>query len=344
MELYKREFLISRIIAGYVPITLDNKRFLVHHPNTDITLEANELYIKAYEQAIEEELLDDADILTLLIATGLWSDDKENELEKILPEHIEYWKVELYNSILKSNTRATVRKYLIVAKDEYAKAHQLRHSLDHLTCVGYASYIKNMFLISQTTRYNKKPVNWQTIDLNQIMNLYHQSLVDSDTLRMLARSHPWSNIWQTSKVNQKIFDNTHLTSEQQSLISWSIMYDRIYESPECPPDEVIEDDDMLDGWILVQKRQREAQKKKYEVENSLNAKMGNADDVFIMVETPQDAQKISLLNTDHANKVKGQRLKEAKAQGEIQEQQLSDVKMKRSMQLRQAYVNHIKGR
>jgi hypothetical protein len=344
MELYKREFFISRIRSGYIPVKLNNKRFLVYHPSNDILLEAQELYIEAHDLAIEEELFDDDDILTFLIAAGLWSDTKETELEKTLPEHIEYWKIELYNNVLKSNTQATIRKYLTVAKEEYAKAYSLRHSLDHLTCAGYASYIKNMFIISKSTRYKKKPVNWQAVDLNQIMNLYHQSLLDADTIRMLSRSHPWTNMWQTFKVNGKIFQNTNLTVEQQSLISWSIMYDRIYESPDCPTEAIIEDDDMLDGWLLVQKRHREAQKNKQAIESSLSSKLGNADDVFLMAETVQDAKKIALLNTDQANRVKEQRIKEAKMKGEVLEQQLSDVKMKRSMQIRQAYVNQVKGR
>ncbi len=344
MELYKREFLISRIIAGYIPIKLDDRKFLVYHPNNDVALEAQELYIEAYDRAIEEELLDDNDVKTLLTAIGIWSEEKENELEDIIPKHIEYWKIELYNNILKSNTRETIRKYLSVAKTEYANAYQLRHSLDHLTCLGYAGYVKNMFIISRMTKYKNKRVNWNVVDLHKLMNIYYQTLLDSDTIRSLARTHPWSNIWQTSKVNGRIFDNTNLTSEQQSLVSWSIMYDRIYESPDCPPDEVIADDDMLDGWILIQKRQREANKRKSEIESSLGSKLGKADDVFLMVETTADAQKIAMLNTDHANKVKNQRLKEAKARGEISEQQLSDVKLKRAMQIRQAYVNQVKGR
>ena len=41
------------------------------------------------------------------------------------------------------------------------------------------------------------------------------------------------------------------------MVSFSRMYDGAYGSPECPPDKVIEDDDMFDGWLIDQRRTRE---------------------------------------------------------------------------------------
>ena len=344
MELYRRDFFIARIRSGYIPIKVDGKRLIIHSPGKDVSLWASELYIEEYEKSLEEELLDDDDIYHLLVLNNLWSEQKEKELEKIVPGHIEHWKIELYQNILKSNTRVTIRKYLEAAKTEYGRLYNLRHSLDHMTGTGYASYVKNMYIITQCARYKKKKVDWATIDINKVMNVYHGSLLDSDTLRMLARSQPWSSLWPTLKTNGRIFDNTNLTTEQTSLISWSTMYDRIYESPDCPPEEVLEDDDMLDGWLLIQKRQRETDKKKHELESSLNKKVGNADDIFLVVETPEDALKIDLLNDERAKRVKRQRFKEITEKGSVLEQQLSDVKLKQNMQFRQAYVNQVKGK
>jgi hypothetical protein len=344
MELYRREFLISRIRAGYIPINLNGRRIVIHSPGKDLALRGSEVFLEAYERAAEEELLDDDDIYKLLIIMDLWSEQKEKELNEVVPGHIEYWKIELYNNMLKSNTRASIRKYLDVAKKEYNKLYQLRHSFDHLTCLGYASYIKNMFLISKSARYNKKKINWASVDINQVMNLYHAECLDVDTIRTLSRTTPWANWWTNLKHNGKIFDNTYLTPDQHTIISWSTMYDKIYESPDCPPEEVVQDDDMLDGWLLIQKRKREADKKRHELESTLSDKVKNADDIFLMAETPNDARKIDLLNTEQAVRTKQQRMKEVRSHGALLEQQLSDVKLKRSMQLQQAYVNTVKGR
>jgi hypothetical protein len=330
MELYKREFFISRIRSGYVSLRVGGKRLIVHHPSIQTVLRSNEIYMEEYGRAIEEELFDDDDVYNLLVAIGLWSEKQEKEFEKIVPDHIEYWKIELYKNILKSNTRITIRKYLDVAKNELNRLYNVRHSFDHMTCAGYASYVKSMFLISRCTTHNNKRVDWAKFDLNRVMGLYHENLL--------------SGMWSVLKANGKIFDTTNITTEQQALISWSSMYDKIYESPDCPPEEVIEDDDMLDGWLLIQKRQREVDKKKHEVENIANKKIANAGEIFLMAETPQDAQKIDLLNDPHAAQIKKQKLQEIKNRGNVLEQQLSDVKRKRAIQIQQAYINQVKGR
>jgi hypothetical protein len=308
-------------------------------------LRAQEKYIEAYTEAQELELLEDLDMYELLCGLNLWSAEKEEQLEKVLPGHIEYWKIELYNAVLKSNTRETIRKYLSVAKKEHQALYALRHSFDHMTCFGYANYVKNMYIIMHNTKYRKLKINWKAIDINQIMNLYYASGIDSDTFRMLARTYPWSGLWPTLKENGRIFENPDLTNEQQSLMSWSIMYDKIYEAPDCPSEEVISDDDMLDGWLLVTKRKRETEKQKQELNNKLGGKLGDADDVFLIAETPSDAQKIEMLNDPHTSKVKQQRIKQIKSSDvDVLEQQLNDVKLQRAMQIRQAYVNTVKGR
>jgi hypothetical protein len=344
MELYKRDFFIDRIKSGYIPIKVGKKRIIIYPPSKGVSLRASELYIEEYEKGLEAELLDDEDVYNLLVLNHLWSEQMEKELIKIVPGHIEHWKIQLYENVLKSNTRITIRKYLEAAKKEYGRLYNIRHSLDHMTGAGYASYVKNMFIITQCARYKNKRIDWGTIDINKVMNIYHGSLLDSDTLRMLARSQPWSSLWPVLKTNGRIFDNTNLTTEQTSLISWSTMYDRIYESPDCPPEEVLEDDDMLDGWLLIQRRQRDTDKKKHELENTLSKKVGNADDIFLIAETPADAEKIDLLNDERAIRTKRQRFKEIKDSGSLSEQQLSDVKLKRNLQLRQAYINQVKGR
>ena len=64
---------------------------------------------------------------------------------------------------------------------------------------------------------------------------------------------------------------------------WSSLYDNIQESPDCPSNEVINDDDMLDGWMIIQKRNREQAKLQKDAENKFgNKKISNADEVFIV--------------------------------------------------------------
>ena len=195
MELYKREFLISRIRARYVPIKVDNKRVKVYHPNIDIKLLSEQLYIHAYKKAIKNGLFDDDDIYNILVMNDLWTEEDEKNYNDVVPKHIEYWKKELYRSTLKSNTRENIRKYLATAKKEYVRLNNMRHHFDHMTCNGYASYIKNMFIISKTTKYRGKRVDWKNFDLNKVatdyfyknQDLFFVSLLKDDTFQMYEK-------------------------------------------------------------------------------------------------------------------------------------------------------------
>jgi len=111
MELYKRDFFITRIRAGYVPVKMDDLRFKIHFPDIDMALLAQEIYIEAYETAQDEGLLTEEEMVYWLMRQKIWSEEDEKNFHKIVPEHIEYWKVELFNSLLKSNTRKQIRKY-----------------------------------------------------------------------------------------------------------------------------------------------------------------------------------------------------------------------------------------
>ena len=122
------------------------------------------------------------------------------------------------------------------------------------------------------------------------------------------------------------------------------MYDRIHESPDCPSEGVLDDDDMLDGWLLVQRKKREADQKKQEVEGAVNTKIANADEIYVKVESYEDAKKIDLLNPSHVNRTKRQRLQQLKEKGVIKEQEFKDVQLKRSMEMRQAFTQQVKGR
>ena len=300
--------------------------------------------MEAYEQAEEECLMSEQDLLDFLIIQGIWSDTMEDEYQRIAPGHIEYWKIELYQSTLKSNTRAKVRKYLAAAKDEYDRLGSIRHMYDYVTADGYANYVRSMYIIGECTKLNNKSIDWSLYNLSAIMSKYHQAMLAADDIRMLARTSPWNNLWGVLKASGNIFSNRSLTVEQQALLSWSIMYDRIYESPDCPSDDVIEDDDMLDGWLLMQKKQREADKKKQEVESHISSKMANANEIYVPAETAGDAQKIDLLNPTQIRNIKKQRIQHVKAKGTVKEQEFKDVQRERSMQMQQAFNQQVKGR
>jgi len=79
------------------------------------------------------------------------------------------------------------------------------------------------------------------------------------------------------------------------------MYENSRESPDCPPDEVFEDDDVFDGWMISERRKMEEEKKKRRTEKSLPGKLDKAQEVFLMAGSKEEAENIYDLN-DHENR------------------------------------------
>jgi len=70
-------------------------------------------------------------------------------------------------------------------------------------------------------------------------------------------------MWAAFKVNGVVFSQgSQMTLQQQLLLMWSRMYDSIQESVEPPEMDVIEDDDMLDGWLSIQHDQKRQERRK----------------------------------------------------------------------------------
>jgi hypothetical protein len=133
-----------------------------------------------------------------------------------------------------------------------------------------------------------------------------------------------------NKAGNSIFTNNPLSIEQQILIQWSSLYDNIAECPEAPPEDVIDDDDALDGWLIIQKRNRDKNKI-----NNLNQKKEEGDEIFKIVDSIEDAQKVKNMNNPHGLGVINSRLKQIQKQGIVKDIEFADVQQSLQMKATQ---------
>ena len=108
------------------------------------------------------------------------------------------------------------------------------------------------------------------------------------------------------------------------------MYDNVYENPERPSDEVIEDDDMLDGWFAKLRRDAEQERKQREVDAILNKKGVGKDgkgEMFVVSNSAEEANKIRGLNNINQRMKMRQREAAVQQKGSVEEQNLPDVKL-----------------
>jgi len=110
---------------------------------------------------------------------------------------------------------------------------------------------------------------------------------------------------------------------------WSRMYDNVHESPDCPSEEVINDDDMLDGWFSIQASKRKDAIMESELESKLsNSKIANSQEIFLMADSKQDAENINQMNTHQARMIKKQRFNQLQKRGQMDQNQFQDERLK----------------
>jgi len=346
MDRYQRDFFISRIDAGYLRWTVNNKLTLkIAPPTKDIIYESNEEYIKVYNDIEFEDLMTEEESLALMISSGVWTSKMEADLEK-LPENIDILKVELYEAMYKKGVQKKLRKYLAVSKAEQNKLNGIKHSWDHYTKHGLASFARWQYVLENTVMYtDNTPYNWEHINTLTALSHYQSEFISEDIIRELAHTEPWSNIWQVRKLNSRVFDG-EITTDQMRLASWSSMYDSVSQYPDCPPKSVLDDDDMMDGWLISQRKDKEKESKRHEVETKLssNERISGAEEVFLPVNIHGEAKEIMDLNNPHGQMVVATRLKQVAEKGRVGLMEFSDMKQKLRMAFNQKGIDSMKGK
>lgn len=346
MEDYERELLVSRIMAGYVRCEVGDNTILVHDPTIHTIYQANEVYASTYRTCNTNGSMSPEEAVQMVRDTGDWSDEDEEYFSHGLPDQIDYFKVELYQALFKSEERKRLRKYLEVAREKYEEMNATRNKYYEHTPAGIASYAKNIYVLENSSTYiDGTPCNWEDISLTTLMREYAQHMIDDTSIRELAKTDPWMGTWQSHKVGSNIFNNYPLSDTQKRLIGWTLMYDNIHESPEKPPTKVIQDNDMLDGWLIIQKRKRQEEEDKNAVEGGLAEKIANSGEVYIKVDNIKDARKVNQANDPRIRAMKKSRFEKIKqSDDKISQLAFDDVRMDIMMQANQQGITAQKGR
>lgn len=362
----RKELLVNRILSGQIrcnKYTAQGKdTFIIKSPSNEIKYEASEIYEEALRRASFYEIMNEDRLENYLIRNKLWSPEKQARLEA-LPKEIDDLKVSLFESINNGEARARHRADLEVKRKAVEELYIEKHSFDYLTCSGFAAYIKSKFILSNTVFKNGGPfyVNSDAC-YDSILSMVADARLTETEYREISRTDPWRSYWNLSK-NQNLFgfSVSEYSDEQRNLCSWSKMYDSIYESSESPHDSVIEDDDMLDGWMILQRRNREKEQIKKEGNELLsgNDKIRNAAEVYVMCKTEYDiwgqplsndtrdvatkAKKVDSLNDAYGNMIKKQRLNLLKEKGVINEIDLPDVRLDLMTEMNRMFTSKVRG-
>jgi hypothetical protein len=344
MKQHEREFLVSRIRTGKIFITIDNIDLIIHPLTMDQAYLACEVYNNAYQQAYVDGMMDEHEITEWMESNGLWSKADDNISEKFKKD-LEKLKVEIYNARNNSDLREKIRLYIRAGEKQFAHHLSRKNLYYQNTIEGFATTEKVGWIIKNTTYHKDKPYDFSQIDLTYVVDEWQSSFLSDNQSRELARNEPWKSLWVIkNNANIKLFNNpedSELTYNQKNLIIWSQMYDNIQESPDCPTKEVIDDDDVLDGWFIIQAKKREQEKFEQELNNNTkNDKIKNASEVFMVAKNEKDAMKINESNSIHSQSIKKQREAMIKRRGAVAQHDFPDERL--NIQAQQ--INQFKGK
>jgi len=302
MESRKREQCVARIISGVYIVKYEEQTYFMHPPSLVDKHVAEIKYQESLDECRSKEIMLYDEFVDWLIDEGLWSEMEEDQLQAI-PKLLEETKLQLYNAYANFKRREGIRKTLNKLKKEQSDLHNKKNLLRIQSAEGTAEAFKNKYIICCNVQNEKGEKIWSSTGyykqdeslITALTRQYMLNQLDELEIREISRNDPWRGFWSTGKSENGVFGkcSASLTREQRGLISWSRIYDSIYESTEAPPEVVIEDDDMLDGWLISQSRKREAEKSKQGLEG-----MGHdgADEVYVFADTADDAKRIYDMN------------------------------------------------
>lgn len=312
--------------------TVSKEVFYVAQATTIQRAEAHEIYLEMIQKTRFDEMLTDEQMCQQLMDNDLWTVEQQKALDDG-PQVLEQLKVQLYQCHKKFQSKHVrlIRKQLDKTRRGLNKLYNMRHQNDVGTCEGLAEIAKVEHLVYSGAL--NVPENSRRLEdseeLKKTTAQFLQARVSESILREIARTEPWRGIWSVSKAEGSLLGIPAVmaTEEQKALVVWSRIYDSVYESMDCPGEFIIKDDDLLDGWLTVQHRKRESDRKKKEGDEHAS-KVKNAQEVFIPVQSIEDARRVEALNDQRAKMLKAQRSKALESRGTMREQDMPDSQLK----------------
>ena len=335
LPLRDRKDLVTRLISGVIQFKFCSKLYSLRQPRQDILQEADNIYDNVVSDNRFISWIEEDDINDLLVKQGWWDKCSDNRIKQ-LTNALDDYKVDLYKSYCTNPDG--VKRYKVSIEQVRTilnTAFNYKYSFHNWTLHTYAESVKQRYLAMKTLYFNNKRVYSDNADfthttfhlIDMAVNLRTQLSFDDELLRYLVRKDPWKTLWSIGKPNQFDFNYTELSETQKLILVFSKMYENIQNSSNCPPDDVIDDDDALDGWLISQNRENEQQKMNEKVQSTLTSKQQGNTEIFLPVKNVEEAKKIDDLNSKQMKIIKKQRQALIAKKGTVKEGEFLDAKL-----------------
>lgn len=293
---------LSRILSGFFIFFYNGQKYKLMYPDISVKYEAEVYALEEYENNKFNDWIHDESIIDALVSMGVWTYNGDTNLIS-LEKQIEDLKVDLYKNVLNPNQIKTIKKTLHNVRNTYNTQYNIRHSLDHYTPHGYSEMIKTYYILVHSIYDKNDKLVFSDVDnvdykyFENLSDIINQNTIDIPLYKTIARSDLWKNYWSANSEDLFGKATINWTDEQKTLVVLTKMYDSAYQHPECPPDNVFDDDDMFEGWMIHQRRENEKSKNKQRTEKMLEGKkLNKAGEIFLVANSQEEANNIYSLN------------------------------------------------
>lgn len=309
-------FFIHRILSKKIKFYFCEEQYELLYPSNDLKYDADIIYYHIVNEEKYGNWLREEYMTEIMTELELWNNNIEPQIQSF-NKQIEELKLSLFKSytMLTQKQMQQKKRNIRNLEKQINIIHNKKQEFHANTLEGYAESIRQEHIISNTLYknnelvFNSKDKREQSYNkFNQIISEINKHQISNNTYRDIAKSDIWRSYW-SNHANGSVFDGAicNWSDEQRNLANTSQMYDSVYAHPECPNDTVIDDHDLLDGWMIQQKRNNAKNKKEAELNRS-NKKLGKAGEVFLMsgneldtakeIQSMNDAQSMSVFKTN----------------------------------------------
>lgn len=345
---------LEMVLSNRIYIRHNDKIIYYKSPSANLKNRASLIYNEVVQDHLFDEWPTKHQVRSWLIQNNIIVATYEKSLSE-LNKNIEDCKVRLYQAFFKDKERKKVAKELALLEERLRDIEGKVHSLDYITLEGYGELVKNHFIIKNSVFLGKKAYLGEDFEFDiyeYIINKINDGRPKYSELRALARHDEWGSIWRASKQRPFSGPINQWTDEQKSLVNITQMYDSVYKHPDCPVDDIINDDNMLDGWLIFQRRKNEAERKKNNTKNIVaGVDNGKGGDQFIFMGDEDDyseegvkqfIENINDLNDSQGKFIKGQRQQVIQKMGEATPNNFLDAQLEIAAQQRQGFMKNTK--
>lgn len=297
---YKLNYKLYSILNGYYYIVVNDKKYKVIYPSLEVKYRGEELYVEIMEDSkYDTEYLDNNQVDNILRYQKIWNNDMQERLDSCI-KIIEQYKMELYKEYFNGEKRDQIRKILDGVRNSMQELSEIKHSMDYLKLEFFASSMKNQYIISQrilnldgSRVFDEDYRSLDSRELSKFLKPIEEKTVTAKDLRDIVKGDTWS----AYTVQDKIFGpSIDLNDDQRNLLALQRMYNNVRQHPECPSDEIINDDDALDGWFLFQKDKQKKDKIKNSLLSKVRGKIKDHSSVFIFTQDEEERKAIWDMN------------------------------------------------